>query len=175
MPLIAILRSTPTALHTLVAHLEPEHARRRGADGEWSIVEIVHHMADEELEDFPLRLRLTLEDPGAAWPGIDPEAAVRERDAINADLGEELDRFAAARVASIAWLQSALLDSDGGGPDWSRRYEHPVIGSIAAGDLLAAWADHDLLHLRQVARRLHEIVQAEAVPFRTDYAGNIGQ
>ncbi|MFG0326649.1 MAG: DinB family protein [Phycisphaerales bacterium JB037] len=171
-PLVHLLRSTPAALRMLLAHVAPDHARRRGPGGAWSIVEIVHHLADEEIEDFGLRLRLMIEDPAAAWPGIDPEGAVRERDAINADLAEQLDRFAAARAESVAWLE-ALTAS--GGPDWSRTYEHPSLGPIAAGDLLAAWADHDLLHLRQIARRLHEIVQAEAAPFGTDYAGVIGQ
>ena len=42
---------------------------------------------------------------------------------------------------------------------------------MAAGDLLAAWVAHDLLHIRQIARIQYEHARALAAPYKMDYAG----
>ena len=50
----------------------------------------------------------------------------------------------------------------------------PKIGPIRAGDLLASWAAHDMLHLRQIAKRKFELIQQAGGEFTTDYAGPWG-
>ncbi|MBK7403801.1 MAG: hypothetical protein IPJ41_04000 [Phycisphaerales bacterium] len=55
--------------------------------------------------------------------------------------------------------------------DWNRAYHHPKLGSLRAGDLLAAWAAHDALHLRQIAKRMHELASHDAPGFDAAYAG----
>lgn len=167
--LINQLASTRRVLPALVGHLSQADARRRSEAGGWSVVEIVAHLADEEADDFRARLVLTLDDPGQPWPGIDPEGWAISRGYHQRDLPAELARFDRERCASLAWLAS--LDA----PDWSRTHEHPTIGPLAAGDLLASWAAHDLLHIRQLARRLYELVAARADPFGVRYAGELGQ
>jgi hypothetical protein len=42
---------------------------------------------------------------------------------------------------------------------------------MAAGDLLASWVAHDLLHVRQIARLRYEYVRKLAAPYGVDYAG----
>jgi hypothetical protein len=37
--------------------------------------------------------------------------------------------------------------------------------------LLASWAAHDALHLRQIARRLHGLAARDAGPYGVAYAG----
>lgn len=51
----------------------------RPAPDRRSLLEIVHHLLDEEVEDFRRRLRLTLDRPGEPWPFLDPEGRVIER------------------------------------------------------------------------------------------------
>ena len=63
----------------LLSGLDPDSALWRPSQEDWSIVEIVSHLVDEEIEDFRMRLRLTLEDPSAEWPPIDPERVAEER------------------------------------------------------------------------------------------------
>ena len=46
------------------------------AEDEWSILEVVNHLAEEETDDFRVRLGQLLEDPRKAWPPIDPETSV---------------------------------------------------------------------------------------------------
>lgn len=168
---VAALERFPAVLGALLAELGANDARRRPASGAWSVVEIVNHLADEEIEDFPRRLRLTLEDADQPWPAIDPEGWARQRDYQSRDLGESLERFARERTRSVAWLRS-LADSSAP-PDWSAAHQHPA-GPIRAGDLLAAWLAHDMLHLRQIAKRLHELAETRAGGFSAAYAGAWG-
>lgn len=167
-PLIASLERFATTLSVLVRDISAADARWRHADGTWSILEVVTHLADEETEDFRARLRLMLTDPLAAWPPIDPVAAAVQRRYNDGDLAESLSRFLAERRASLTWLRS--LDD----PAWSNAYQHPQAGAIRAGDLLASWAAHDLLHLRQITKRLFQLAQRDAGEFETDYAGEWG-
>jgi hypothetical protein len=166
--LISALDRFPAALVAAVRGFRAEDARWRPPDSAWSLLEIVAHLADEEVEDFRLRLRLTLEDETAAWPPIDPEAAARDRRYNDGDLAEALERFTSERAASLAWLRAL------GRADWGRAHRHPKLGAIRAGDLLAAWAAHDLLHLRQIAKRSYQIVRRDAGEFETGYAGALG-
>jgi len=163
--IIERMSATPGALASLVGALAEADARWRPADGGWSILEIVNHLADEETEDFRPRLESTLADPARPWPGIDPEAAAWDRAYNDRDLAESVARFASARDDSLAWLRS--LDR----PDWSAAHEHPRLGPIHAGDLLASWAAHDALHLRQIAKRLFHMVGRDAGEYSTRYAG----
>ena len=165
--LLASLTRFPDILRAIVAPLDEGTLRRRGgADGAaWSIVEIVCHLADEEVEDFRARLELTLRDPSADWPGIDPEGAARSRAYQDQNPHQALDRFLLARRVNLAWLASHR------DAEWSRAKVHPRLGTLRAGDLLASWAAHDLLHLRQIVKRLYESVNAASEPYETEYAG----
>jgi DinB superfamily len=155
----------PSAIAALAHSLTDSDARWRPADGGWSILEIINHLADEEVEDFRARLQLTLEDPTQTWTAIDPESAATDRAYNERDLGESVERFATARTESVAWLQSLQ------NPSWSVAHQHPSIGLLSAGDLFASWCDHDALHLRQIAKRLHQLAQRDAAGFSTSYAG----
>ncbi len=142
----------------LEPHWKPSHDR-------WSTVEILCHLADEEREDFRLRLDLTLHHPEQEWPPIDPAGWVTQRDYAAKDPQEALDDFLAERTRSIDWLGSLLS------PDWSLFRTHPKAGKLSAGDLFAAWVTHDLLHLRQILRLQHEWNETTSKPYRTLYAG----
>lgn len=167
--LIARMESFPDALRRLIEHVDAPDARWKPPSGAWSILEIVCHLASEEVEDFRARLESTLREPADPWPGIDPEGWVIERKFNARDLAETLAQFAAARTESITWLREVAPNAD-----WSKTFEHPKIGRISAGDLLASWAAHDALHLRQISKRLFELTQRDADGFSTAYAGQWG-
>jgi len=156
----------PGALEALLGGATEDEAHWKPGHGGWSIVEIVNHLVDEELEDFRTRVRLTLENPGQAWPPIDPEGAAVSRQYNERDLFESLERFAAARIESVKWLR-ALSD-----PDWKKTYTHPAIGELRAGDVMVSWCAHDALHLRQIAKRMFELAQRDGDGFKTAYAGD---
>lgn len=151
-----------------VAGLSEYDAGCKPPSGAWSVLEIVCHLADEEAEDFRTRLRLTLEDASLEWPALDPEGAARDRSYNERNLSKEVERFVNERRTSLVWLKS--LES----PNWEHAYVHPKWGSISAGTLLASWAAHDLLHLRQIAKRRYELACRDGHPYLTDYAGPWG-
>lgn len=146
------METFPAALSALLQGLNDEEARWRHDDEAWSIVEVMDHMVDEEELDFGPRLRVVLEDPELEFPPLDPEGVVLARRDEERDLGAALARFAELRAASMTWLRTLA------GADWDQAKEHKRLGPIRAGDLLTAWADHDVAHLRQLADRLHRLV-----------------
>jgi hypothetical protein len=153
------------ALSAVVGRMSPQDARWRPDDGSWSILEVVMHLADEEVEDFRRRVELTLRDPAADWPPIDPPRWAVERRYNDGDLAEALQRFATARRESVRWLRGLK------NPDWSRTHEHPKLGAMRAGDVFTSWVAHDALHLKQIAKRLYQMAARDGGEYGTAYAG----
>lgn len=163
--LIGRMEAFGAALPSIVGRISAPDARWKPSPSDWSIVEIVNHLADEEVEDFRTRLDLTLHHPQKPWPPIDPPRAAAERRYIERELAESVNRFVNERVESVRWLRMLFP------PDWTKTYVHPKFGPIAAGELLASWAAHDALHLRQIARRLFDLTTRDSGGFSTRYAG----
>ncbi|MCC6322686.1 MAG: DinB family protein [Phycisphaerales bacterium] len=167
--LVAKLEQFPKTLSAMVTVLSDDEARWKPPSGAWSVLEVVCHLADEEVDDFRTRVRLMQEDPAAPWPGIDPEGWARARAYTNKNLRAELDRFARERAESVRWLRSR------GSWDWAVSALRPH-GPIRAGDLMVSWAAHDALHARQIAKRMYELAGEDGRPegFSTRYAGEWG-
>ena len=161
----------PTALAVMVGTLDPEDARWRPTPEDWSILEIVCHLIDEDLDDFGTRLRLVLESPTSDWPRIDPEAAAIDRDYRSRSFPGVLDEFLMVRRAKVGWLHT-IAEADFGTRAQHPRLNHPEHGAMSAGDLLASWCAHDALHLRQIAKRLHQLTDSKAEGHGVGYAGD---
>jgi hypothetical protein len=161
----AMLEASGRAIDALVSGVQPGIARRQPAPDTWSIHEVLGHLADEERNDFRMRIDYMLNRPGEAWPAIDPRRAVSEGNFNEATLDALRTDFLLERQKSLAWL-SSLHDAN-----WAAAYHHPKMGDFTATSLLCAWAAHDLLHLRQIERVLFQHLKRAASPDRTDYAG----
>ena len=162
--LIERLAPFPAALAALLRDLPDADWRWRPADGGWSILEVVHHLVDEEVDDFRARLASVLEDPRRPWAKLDPEGIVTSHRTNESDPDQVLRRFREERERSLAWLRSLRS------PRWDAAYEHPK-GAITAGDLLASWVAHDARHLQQIAKRLYALAARDGAPHRVGYAG----
>ena len=162
---LAALEANAPAIDALFRAMPADRVRWRPATEEWSALEVINHLADEEREDFRTRLDVVLHRPGETPPPIDPEGWVLARDYNGRDLDESLARFLGERRRSLDWLRGL------GAPDWSRSWSHPLGFSIRAGDLLVAWAAHDLLHLRQLVEIQYARRAADAAPYEVAYAG----
>src|SRR5689334_25292765 len=95
----------PGVLERLLAGLDAADWRARPAPQEWSPVEIVCHLRDEEVEDFGARLRVVVEG-GTAFAPIHPGAWVTERRYREEPLERARDAFLAARRESLEWLRT---------------------------------------------------------------------
>lgn len=160
------LRTNAGAISALVAGVDEVQARWKPEPTHWSILEVVNHLADEEVEDFRMRLDFTLNRTGEPWPPIDPRGWAEERRYNDRSLAKSLDRFVTRRAESIGFLRE--LEA----PDWSLAYEHPRAGRITAGDLLTSWVAHDHIHLRQLNRLHRQYLVSSLSPYSPDYAGS---
>jgi hypothetical protein len=164
LTLIQQLITNAEKIRALVQGLPSDQAHWRPKEDAWSILEVVGHLADEERLDFRVRLEITLHRPDEPWPAIDPGGWVQAHHYNDGDLQETLSSFLAAREDSLNWLRGLAS------PNWEATYEAPF-GQIKAGDLLAAWVGHDLLHMRQLVELLWSHLLLEVEPYRVEYAG----
>jgi hypothetical protein len=151
-------------IHSLTLGISDEQARWKPDAQTWSILEVINHLYDEEREDFRVRLDTLLHHPGQPWPPINPAGWVSERTYNQRDLAQSVQDFLKERRKSLAWLRG--LDA----PDWQRSVTVPF-GKFSAGDIFAAWAAHDLLHLRQLVELHWSYTLQAAQPYQVDYAG----
>jgi hypothetical protein len=159
------LASNASAFQSLLQSVQESQSRWKPAADKWSLLEVINHVADEEVEDFGTRLRLVLEDPQREWPPIDPERAAVDRDYNNRDLNESLERFVIARRISVEWLRNLKT------PDWNAAHTHRGGNPLRAGDLLHSWFVHDLIHIRQINRLHYEYLAGTKTGFSSAYAG----
>ena len=167
------LEQVITALHTnalrisaLVTGVTEAQARWKPDAASWSILEVVNHLLDEEREDFRQRIDYTLHRPGEAWPPIDPGGWVTARRYNERDPDASLAALMAERQRSLDWLRSLTA------PDWETSAIAPWGEPFAAGNLLAAWVAHDLLHLRQLVELHYAWTTAALAPYTCVYAGD---
>lgn len=161
----ARLAANADVFSALVRGMSREQAIWKPAHQKWSVVEVVNHLADEEVEDFRRRVDYTLNAPDREWPPIDPEGWVVSRDYASRSLAESLERFLKERRVSTEWLESLAAR------DWNCTHVHPKFGPIRAGDLLASWLEHDFIHIRQILTLQREFHRRQAAQYDTRYAG----
>ncbi|MEM7167793.1 MAG: DinB family protein [Planctomycetota bacterium] len=159
------LRASADAIQSIVSRMTDEEAAYKPSPERWSVHEVLCHLLHEETLDFRRRLDLTLHHPEMEWPGIDPEATVRE-ETHTLSWRDTLTAFLAARVESLEWLGSVSQ------PNLEQAHTHPRFGAMAAATLLHSWVGHDLLHLRQILRLSWDQLTERAQPHTTMYAGD---
>ena len=156
----------PTVLEALLTDLDATAWRTRPASAEWAPVEIVCHLRDEEIEDFGARLRVVLES-GTSFAPIDPERWAVERRYLDDDGPRALATFRERRTASLGSL-AAIVPAR-----LIARVEHRRFGGLSGLDILAAWVEHDRLHLTQLGAMLARAWATRWAPLHTEYGGPI--
>jgi hypothetical protein len=164
--MIAALEDAGNYLPALLLSVSNEDAAWKPPSQNWSILEIVCHLIDEEREDFRYRIQSTLEDSNREWPSINPDLWSIDRRYGDRDFQKMVEEFRQERNKSVLWLKSLKE------PNWYESYEHPHLGKIRAGDLLVSWVAHDQLHVRQIAKRRYEMINRDSGNFQFDYAGD---
>ncbi len=161
---ITQLRHQGIVIRSLTADITEENARWKPDDNSWSILEVLNHLLDEEIFDFRQHTEHILFTPDQPWPEIDPQGWVTERAYNQNDLAETLQNFKGEREKSLTWLEE-LPD-----PNWDSSVSFPW-GTLSAGDMLASWLAHDLLHIRQLVELRYQLTSADFQPYGVEYAG----
>ncbi|HWG36133.1 MAG TPA: DinB family protein [Terriglobales bacterium] len=161
----ALLGCMPGTLDALLHGLPSAllHANEGGST--WNAVEVVGHLIHGERTDWIPRTHIILDGGDArAFDPFDMEGHRREIEGKN--MAALLDEFARLRAANLSELAALQLTPS----DLGRTGVHPSLGPVTLGELLAAWAAHDLTHLHQLSRLLAQGFRPEVGPW-SQYMG----
>ncbi len=143
--LLKALRSNPTSVRALLRDLDDAAVRARPAPGEWSIVEVVAHLADTEQRTIE-RVRRMIHEDRPLIPAFDQAALAIENRYHEQDFAETLARWESLRAEHVALLES--LDAHG----WARHGVHEEQGAMTVQLYESHIAGEDADHMAQMAR-----------------------
>jgi len=129
---------------TALAGITDAEQEAREAPGEWSPREIVHHLADSEM-NAAVRVRLIIAQDAPYLVGYDQEAFVRRLFA-DRPIEPSLAAFAAARASTAPILR--LLREE----QWRRSGMHSESGLYTIEDWLRIYGNHAHDHADQIRR-----------------------
>jgi hypothetical protein len=152
-------------IRALIANISQEEARIKPSAEDWSILEVISHLYDEEREDFREHLDFILHRQTEEWHKIDPQGWVTARKYNEQDFIEMQVKFFDERRKSLDWLID-LSDAD-----WEITYTSEF-GSVLAGEMFASWIAHDNLHIRQLVELMRLHVEEITQPYGIGYAGD---
>lgn len=127
-----------TGLDNVQIHFSP-------AEGEWSINEIIVHLADAEVFYYE-RMRKTIAEDSPSISSFDENAFASRLSYSNQSFGLGLALFAALRNSSAALLATLPPEA------WERACDHPERGVMTLYDLFTASLGHSNAHLEQIEK-----------------------
>lgn len=141
---LSVLAGMPEWLTATFGTLDAMQARTPGAEGAFSPVEQVWHLADLEAEGFGLRIRRLREEHEPLLPDFDGTAMAQARDYRSLSLQAGLAAFRLARARNLAALRSVVEE------DWNRAGTQEGVGRITLCDLPSFMAQHDAAHRAEI-------------------------
>ncbi len=158
---IEILRQTPYSLSRLLEDLSPEWVESEGNKNNWSPYDVIGHLIHAEETDWIPRAAIILERGDN--PRFEPfDRLAQFKEAPARSLQDLLTEFAHLRNASLERLAGWQLSED----DLDLIGVHPEFGQVNLRQLLAAWAVHDLNHIRQVVTYLSRKYSDQVGPWK---------
>lgn len=158
---VEVLTATPTALKVLLGGLSDVWTASAGTENDWQAFDVIGHLIHAEETDWIPRAKIILEH------GVDGTFEPFDRFAQferskGKTFGELLEEFVEARQASLATLRSWNLADE----QLELRGNHPELGDVTLGQLLATWVVHDLTHIRQIATSMAKHYEESVGPWK---------
>jgi DinB superfamily len=142
---IDAFETAPAQIASAIEGLSETEMHFIPAIGEWSIHEIVIHLADSEAGGY-WRLRKTLAEKEATLPMYDQDAWMHSLSYRIQDRRLAMQLFAALRASNAALLRLVPEHA------WERTSVHPENGEMSVYDLFNLYVDHSNAHLKQIER-----------------------
>lgn len=158
---IAVLTRTPAAFRALLAGLSDTWLTCNEGPETFSPTDNLGHLIHGERTDWIPRATVMLAQ------GEDQRIAPFDRlahghESQGKSLDVLLDEFDQLRAANLATLASWRLSER----ELALEGEHPALGRVTLGQLLATWVVHDLGHLAQTARVMAKRHREAVGPWR---------
>jgi FMN phosphatase YigB (HAD superfamily) len=148
----ALLRATAANVDTYQRMNIPiEIFKKRPKSDEWSIVEIISHMADVDLEVNIPRLQKIQTQSSPFIEAALTDQWAEERQYIKNDPIQEINRFVNIRKKLIEII--AEFNSD----FWNKSVNHAIFGPTTVSELIKFIAQHDRIHISQIVNTLKEV------------------
>jgi hypothetical protein len=145
--LVVRYRDGAAAFREAVADVADTELDERPIDGEWTVREIAHHLADSELNSA-IRLRRLIAEDQPVLQGYDETEFVRRLHVTERPIASSIDAAEAARASTLTILEAMTED------EWSRSGTHTDQGTYAVEEWLRDYADHPWDHAAQARRVL---------------------
>ena len=140
-------RDGAAEFRSAMAGVEDGELDQRPLEGEWTVREIAHHLADSELNSA-VRLRRLIAEDEPVLQGYDEMEFVRRLHVTTRPIGSSIDAAEAARASTLTILE-ALTDHE-----WNRTGTHADQGPYSVEEWLRDYADHPWDHAEQARRVL---------------------
>ncbi len=137
------LAAGPKALQEALEGLSAEAARKRPADGKWSVIENACHLRDIEFVYVGRFARMPWVEKPSFWM-LDNDKAAAELRYADQDLARVAKEFAARRSETLMLLRALPHAS------WQRTGVHPTRGELTLEKLADVLADHDRRHVERI-------------------------
>lgn len=138
------LESMPDMLESSFANLEPVQQLLNGADGSFSPIEHIWHLADLEQQGFAERIRRLLEEDEPELEDFAGARIAREGRYKQRSWSQGIAAFRNARNSNLERLRN--LDA----AQWLRRGTQQGVGSMAMCDMPVLMAEHDAAHRAEI-------------------------
>jgi hypothetical protein len=145
---IEAIRQLPEWVEAAVGGLD-EAALTAAHDGSWTVAQLVHHLADANVNGY-IRMKATATMAHPTLMPFDQDAWAASPDATHPRVEESL---LILRGLHRRW--SDLLDGLPGDA-WARTAHHPEVGMVSLDDLLAHFAEHGEGHVADIRALLGE-------------------
>lgn len=135
----------PSFIMTALEGLNEAQLQQVLAKDEWSIHEIVIHLADSEVVGY-WRLRQTLAEEDSVLPAYDEALWAKKLAYRTQSRGLAIALFANLRASSAALLRSLPADT------WAHTAIHSERGKMNLYDIFTIYLEHGEIHLQQIER-----------------------
>jgi hypothetical protein len=160
-----VLERTPDALRSLLGGLSDDWTLPNEGPETFSPHDVVGHLIHGEKTDWIPRVRVILEH-GASKPFEPFDRFGFRAYTTGVPIDALLDEFARLRAENLEVLRGLRLTP----AHLALEGQHPALGTVTLGQLIATWVVHDLNHLAQAMRVMAKQYGDEVGPW-TQFLG----
>ena len=144
---ITVIKEFPEKVAVILAGLNDVQLDATCGEGEWSIRQVAHHLADSHMNSF-IRLKLILTEDNPPLKPYDQDAWVKLPDTAGLPVESSLTILRGLHTRWVTVFENLSDDQ------WSRPGTHAEVGTVTPDDLLDMYATHCREHLEQIQRGL---------------------